>query len=123
MRWLTRGVPAAILLLAFAGAAEARDYYGAIAYSRTTRAQGYVYDQDSQDEAESAALVSCSDLAADCEPVTWFRNACGALAVSSDGAYGTSWGEDEATAEKKALKACGEYAKDCQIVRRVCTTR
>ena len=43
--------------------------------------------------------------------------------MSSDGAYGTSWGEDEATAEKKALKACGEYAKDCQIVRWVCTTR
>ena len=32
-------------------------------------------------------------------------------------------GEDEAKAEKKALKACGEYAKDCQIVRWVCTTR
>jgi hypothetical protein len=123
MRWLTRGVPAVVLLLAFAEAAEARDYYGAIAYSKTTRAQGYVYDEDSQDEAESSALVSCSDLASDCEPLIWFRNACGALAVSSEGAYGGTWGEDEATAEKKALKACGEYAKDCQIVRWVCTTR
>jgi hypothetical protein len=122
MAWLIRGVPAVVLLLVLSGAAEARDYYGAIAYSKTTRAQGYVYDQDSQDEAESAALVSCSDSASDCEPLIWFRNACGALAVSSEGAYGGTWGEDEATAEQKALKACGEYAKDCQIVRWVCTT-
>jgi serine/threonine-protein kinase len=53
----------------------------------------------------------------------WFRNACGAMAVSSDGAWGSNWGEDEATAEKKALDGCGQYAKDCQIVRWVCTTR
>lgn len=102
MRWLTRGVPAVVLLLAFAGAAEARDYYGAIAYSKTTRAQGYVYDEDSQDEAESSALVSCSDLASDCEPLIWFRNACGALAVSSEGAYGGTWGEDEASGKEGA---------------------
>jgi len=123
MRWLTRGVAAAIWLLAFAGGAQARDYYGAIAYSKTTRAQGYVYDSDSQDEAESEALVFCSDLASDCEPLIWFRNACGALAVSSEGAYSGTWGDDEATAERKSLAACGEYAKDCQIVRWVCTTR
>jgi Domain of unknown function (DUF4189) len=123
MRWLGPGIPAVVLLVAFSAAAEARDYYGAIAYSKTTRAQGYVYDEGSQEDAESAALISCSDLAPDCEPMTWFRNACGALAVSSEGAWGSAWGEDEATAEKKALSGCGDYAKDCQIVRWVCTTR
>ena len=123
MHWLVRVVSAAVFLLALSGLAEARDYYGAIAYSKTTRAVGYVYDMETQDEAESAALIACSDLAPDCEPVNWFRNACGALAVSSDGAWGTSWGEDEARAEKKALAGCGQYAKDCQIVRWVCTTR
>ena len=123
MRRLMRVFPAVVLLLACSGVAEARDYYGAIAYSKTMRVQGYVYDLASQDEAESAALISCSDLAADCEPLIWFRNACGALAVSSEGAYGATWGEDEATAEKKALASCAEYAKDCQIVRWVCTTR
>jgi serine/threonine-protein kinase len=123
MRRLLRGVPAVILFMALVGTAEARDYYGAIAYSKMTRAQGYVYDEDSQEDAESAALTSCSDLAADCEPVAWFRNACGALAVSSEGAWGSAWGEDEGTAEKKALDGCGQYAKDCQIVRWVCTTR
>ena len=46
MAWLIRGVPAVVLLLVLSGAAEARDYYGAIAYSKTTRAQGYVYDQE-----------------------------------------------------------------------------
>jgi len=122
MRWLMRVSPAAILLLAFSGVAAARDYYGAIAYSKTTRSVGYVYDMDTQDEAESAALIACSDLADDCEPINWFRNACGALAVSSEGAWGTSWGEDEGTAEKKALDGCGQYAKDLQIVRWVCTT-
>ena len=123
MRGLLRVLPAVGLIFAFSGAAMARDYYGAISYSKTTRSLGYVYDLDSQDEAESAALVACSDFAADCEPMIWFRNACGALAVSSDGAWGSNWGEDEATAEKKALDGCGQYAKDCQIVRWVCTTR
>ena len=104
MHWLRRGIPAVVLLVAFSGAAQARDYYGAIAYSKTTRAQGYVYDEGSQEDAESAALTSCSDLAPDCEPMTWFRNACGALAVSSEGAWGSAWGEDEATAEKKATR-------------------
>lgn len=123
MRWIRWGVPMLAILVALTAAAEARDYYGAIAYSKTTREQGYVYDLESQEEAESTALTLCSDLASDCEAVNWFRNACGALAVSSEGAWGTDWGEDEGTAEKKALKACGEYAKDCQIVRWVCTTR
>ena len=123
MRGLLRVLPAVVLLFAFSGAASARDYYGAISYSKTTRSLGYVYDMESQDEAESAALIACSDFASDCEPMIWFRNACGAMAVSSEGAWGSNWGEDEATAEKKALAGCGQYAKDCQIVRWVCTTR
>jgi hypothetical protein len=123
MRGLLRVLPAVVLIFAWSGAVEARDYYGAISYSKTTRSLGYVYDMDSQDEAESAALIACSDFAPDCEPMVWFRNACGAMAISSDGAWGSNWGEDEATAEKKALAGCGQYAKDCQIVRWVCTTR
>jgi len=31
MHWLGRGIPAVVLLVAFSGTAEARDYYGAIA--------------------------------------------------------------------------------------------
>jgi uncharacterized protein DUF4189 len=124
MRRQLRAVPGILLILAFLGsAADARDYYGAIAYSKTTRLLGYVFDLDSQDDAESAALISCSDLASDCEPILWFRNACGALAVSSEGAWGSDWGDDEEAAEKKALARCGEYAKDCAIARWVCTTR
>jgi hypothetical protein len=124
MRRQLQAVPAILLIWTFLGAAaDARDYYGAIAYSKTTRQLGYVFDLDSQDDAESAALVDCSDLASDCEPLLWIRDACGALAISSDGAYGSAWGNDEETAEKNALAVCANYAKDCKIVRWVCTTR
>lgn len=122
MRWVIRDVLAVGLLLALAGAVEARDYFGALSYSRTTRAHGYANDQPTREDAEAAAITACSDLATDCEAVMWFGNACGALAVGPDG-WGSHWDVSQQGAEKKALDACKEYSKDCVVVRWVCTTR
>lgn len=106
--------------------AQQGDLYGAIAYSPQTRMIGVSSDNPTQAEAESVALQNCkieSNNAADCKVVMWVRNACAALAVGQDGGWGTDWGNDRATAERKALAFCGKYSQTCQVVRRVCAGR
>lgn len=98
--------------------------FGAIAYSPTTRAIGVASDNTTQAEAESVALQNCrasSPEATDCKNVMWVRNACAALAVGNEGGWGTDWGADRATAERKALAICAKYSSTCEVVRRVCT--
>jgi uncharacterized caspase-like protein len=99
-----------------------QDYYGAIAYSPSTRAHGWSYDQATRREAESKALVDCRRHADDCIIPLWFRNACGALAAGSGG-YGSGWGADRRAAETSALQSCGRYASGCAIKRWVCTAK
>src|SRR5262245_65613021 len=92
-----------LVLGADAGAAEdtsgsGEEYYGAIAYSPTNRAHGWSYDYPSRKDAERRALAQCRRHAEDCVVPVWFRNACGALAVGSDG-YGSGWGPSRKSAE------------------------
>lgn len=100
----------------------AQEFYGAIAYSPTTRAHGWAYDYTSHDEAKRHALAQCSRHAEDCVVPVWFRNACGALAVGADG-YGSGWGASRKLAETYAIKSCGRYSGGCAVVRWVCTTK
>jgi serine/threonine-protein kinase len=100
----------------------AREFYGAIAYSPTTRAHGWAYDYASRGDAKRHALVQCNRHADDCIVPVWFRNACGALAVGADG-YGSGWGATRKLAETYAIQSCGRYSGSCAIVRWVCTTK
>jgi serine/threonine-protein kinase len=106
---------------------EARAYYGAIAYSPSTRAHGWAYDYGSRGEAEQRALDQCNRHsddrhAEDCVVPVWFRNACGALAVGSEG-YGSGWGVSRKAAETFAIQSCSRYSGECSIVRWVCTAK
>jgi Domain of unknown function (DUF4189) len=115
----------AILVLAIAAmgsAARADDYFGAIAYSPSSGADGYSFDYPSQGEAEERALAECNSRGEGCQSVLWFRNACGALAVGPDG-WGTGWAEDQGTAEQNALDSCKEHSNNCSVTRWACTTR
>jgi hypothetical protein len=115
----------ALLCLILAGAARpalAQDYFGAIAYSPTTRAHGWAYDYTSRSEAQSRAMDECRRHADDCVVALWFRNACGALAAGVDG-YGASWGTNRGLAERSAMESCRRHAGDCAIKRWICTTR
>jgi Domain of unknown function (DUF4189) len=123
MRWTLSAAAVLVALLASAGAAEARDYYGAIAYSPSTGAYGYSYDHVSRANAETAALAACSEHAGDCQVPVWFRNACAALAVGNGGSWGTGWGSSRRLAERFARRTCGEHASNCAVIRWVCTTR
>lgn len=114
-------------VLAFAHLPEARaqTYYGAITYSEATGTHGFSYDYSSRAGAESRAVNECENVSGrgDCFVLVWFRNACGALAESYDGAYGSGWGGDRAIAEQYALQSCSQYGRGCSITRWVCTTR
>ena len=118
-----RGLAVLVALLASAGAAQARDYYGAIAYSPSTGAYGYSYDHPSRADAEARALAECGNRASDCQLPLWFRNACGALASGGNGGWGTGWGTSRGLAEGYALSTCRQHTSGCSVIAWVCTTR
>lgn len=103
-----------------AAPASARDYYGAIAFSVESGALGWAYDYDSRGAAENEATSQCGG---GCSAVLWFRNACGAIATSSDHSYGTGWATNRGEAESIAMRGCRQHASDCSVERWVCTTR
>jgi serine/threonine protein kinase, bacterial len=100
---------------------HARNYYGAIAFSPSTGAYGFSSDYGSQDAAERIAISNCGK--SDCLVPVWFRNACGALAVGADHAYGSGLGPDEKRAKESALQVCSEYTTGCSIQKLICTER
>jgi uncharacterized caspase-like protein len=101
-----------------------QDHFGAIAYSPSAVAHGYAMDYSTQAEAEARALAECTAKGSGCQAAIWFRNACGALAIASNGGWGSDWGADQQTAEQKALDLCKKNSSSgCSVVRWVCTTR
>jgi Domain of unknown function (DUF4189) len=109
-----------LILALLPGPVLSQDYFGAIAYSPSTGAQGWANDQPSREAAERAAAAACRKHAKDCRAVVWFQNGCGALAVS-DKVYGWGWGTTQALADGQAMKACSEHAKRCKVTRQLCT--
>jgi hypothetical protein len=104
------------------GGRGATEYFGAIAYSPSTRAHGWAYDYTSRADAERRAMAKCQRHARDCFVPVWFRNACGALAIGFEG-YGTGWGASRRLAETYALQSCRRYSGGCWVVRWICTKK
>ena len=104
--------------------AFAQDYYGAIAYSPSKKAEGWAFNHQTRREAVKAALTNCRKYAQDCKTQVWFLNACGSLATGPGG-YGAAWGSTQVAADEVALKHCQKMSKtnsaQCQVTRRVCT--
>jgi serine/threonine-protein kinase len=117
-------VSQAVILIAllFPALVLAEDYFGAIAYSPRTGADGWAKDHPSRKAAERAALSGCRQHAKDCRSVVWFKNGCGTLATSAK-AYGWGWGTTQELADAEAIKACGKHASGCKVKRQVCTAR
>lgn len=114
----------AVLVLAFtvAGPTTAlADSYGAIAYSPTTRADGWSHSFSTRADAERRALRECSGRARDCRVAIWFKNACGALAVGQNGGWGSGWGNDRRRAELEAIGVCNQHGAGCRVARWVCS--
>ena len=96
------------------------DLYGAIAYSPRKKSHGWAIDFSTREAAEKAALAGCAKHADDCRGVLWFKNACGALALGPTG-EGWEWGDDQPTADRRAINACAKDSKACIVTQRVCT--
>jgi len=95
------------------GSASAQSY-GAIAYSPGTGGYGYSYKYANRTEAESRAIKECGK--SDCKVATWFFNNCGALATSSDGAWGGGHADSERGAQVAAQTRCAkEGGTHCEI--------
>ena len=97
-------------------AANAQDLYGAIAYSQKSKNYSWATDFNNQEAAEAAAMDECYNKASDCRLATWFRNACGSLAVGADGGWGSHWGKNFRQAQNKAINACEGSSYNCRVV-------
>lgn len=113
---------AALMLVGLVGlvpaqSASAADTYGAIAYSPSTGRYGYSSGYGGQQQATIAALGYCASTGApDCRIAVWYRNAWGALARGSNGAWGWGWGTSREGANYQALKGCNDHGgASCKI--------
>jgi len=99
-----------------------RTWYGAIAYSPSSRIHGYSYNYQNRYDAENKAMIQCKNYSRryDCRVLVVFRNGCGALAQGSIG-YGSGWGANKYSAEMNALYSCRRVSNNCRVVRWVCT--
>ncbi|MEM7226221.1 MAG: DUF4189 domain-containing protein [Pseudomonadota bacterium] len=99
--------------------------FGAIAYSPSTGGYGYATEYRSRARAEHIALGECAAYSdgADCQVLVWFRNHCGALAASDDGAYGSAYAAALDAARHQALDYCQAETDggDCEILVAVCS--
>ncbi|MBD2486341.1 DUF4189 domain-containing protein [Aulosira sp. FACHB-615] len=101
-----------------AEAGSAKNVFGAISYSPSTRTYSSGIAKTKQ-AAINASLNNCrrQSGAKDCTTPLWFKNAWGALAVGSNGGYGTGWGTDQSLAERFAVETCEKYgSQNCQVV-------
>ena len=112
-----------VIAIADVQTAAAADRHGAISFSQDTGAIGWSYDFSSRSGAERRANSECSKHGRGCRIATWFKNACGALAVGNGNAYGGAWGNTQSQAELKAMKLCSAEARNCTVRRWVCTGR
>jgi hypothetical protein len=107
--------------------ARADDSYGAIARSPSTHGKGYSWNYATRAAAENRAYRECESASGygDCQVLLWFRNACGSIAESTDGAAGTGWGTYPALAERYAMESCAGVSRygysSCSITRTFCT--
>ena len=92
------------------------DRYGSVAHG--SNYVGAIRAGGSRSAARSAAVTACSESGGtNCREVLWFRNACGAVAGSSDNSRaGAGWGTSKAAAETKAIAAChAAGGKTCRV--------
>ena len=116
MHILTRAVALLFVVCAFTVSSSAvagpNDRFAAIAYSPSTGAYGYGNGYSSKAEAIARAKAECGEPDA---VVKWARNAWLALALSSDGGYGSGWGTTAAKARELAVESCLENNDDAKV--------
>jgi hypothetical protein len=98
--------------------------FGAIA--TTGEFYGSAYGKSSRAAAEQTALSNCEAQAAEkgaCEIAIWFYNQCAALAIGSDGSWGSDRGQTISDASSKALDLCRQEDQSgkCHVIQGLCS--
>jgi serine/threonine-protein kinase len=94
--------------------------FGAIAYSESTGRFGSSWHLANRSDAEVQAVSLCNR--ADCRPVVWFRNGCGALARARNGAVVYAWsGASLSDAKLRASNRCTAQWGSCKLICSVCS--
>ena len=102
------------ILLGLGGSATAGpNRYAAAAFSPSTGAYGHANGYDTKEGAIARAKAECGEYDA---VAKWSRNAWLALAVSSDGGYGSGWGSTAGKARQMAVQSCLEHNDDAKVV-------
>lgn len=91
---VTTSATLALMLFSLSAKANVPNPFGAIAYSPTDGLYGIAHNNVNLEAAEQEAMGNCAVIAGgrSCRVVISYGNACAALAISSDGA----WGADSA---------------------------
>lgn len=109
-------VAALLFFVATFATASAADTYCGIAFSPSTGAFGYSFNQASAEAARSVAIRNCESHSKQRDSVSYTaRNAWAALAVGRGNGYAWGWGTTKAIAEKNALQACARYTTGARI--------
>jgi hypothetical protein len=69
-----------------------------------------------QNTPQEAINACCQRGGTQCKRVSWFRSACGALAIAQDNnGYGAGWGAATVDAWKMAQDECEKFNQKCHI--------
>jgi Domain of unknown function (DUF4189) len=101
---------------AAAARAGKRQLWGAIAYNSKTGVYGFIVDQKTKREAESAAFAQCGP---DCDLIKTFRDSCGVVAAAGKRVVWET-GASHEIAQSKALRKCG--GDGCAVKVWACTS-
>ena len=94
--------------------------YGSITFSSNPGGDfswGISWNYDNHDAARDHAMRECRNRGGDsCREIGWFRNTCGAFALTPDGGYATGFDRNKEVAEREALQECRLAGNvDCRI--------
>lgn len=119
---LKNTILAAAIAISTVGAAVAADKFGAIAFSKSTGAYGFSYDHQSRRDAEARAMSECKSRSRGCMIGIWFKNACGSVALGTNG-WGSAWAGSRGNAEGAAVANCSKHTGNCRVLAWTCTAR
>ena len=115
-------------LIVVTGPVRAQDAHGAIAFGETAYgesvAYGFSWNYGAKDEAIEAAMNTCLAVGGtNCVELTWFQNACGALAIGQFGDYAGKSAMSQDQAEARALRSCeAAGGSGCAVVGSQCAS-
>lgn len=114
----------------FAGACSAAEYrepkdsFGAIAAAKENAGVGSAVNWPTQQEASNQAMAQCAETSGGkpCQVRITFKNACAAVAQSTNLHAGYAWGDTPEKARGLAMANCQTAAQqDCRITHEFCS--